>query len=240
MDMWTDSARRQYQRLGRCYASDLTDEEFAVIEPMLPPAKSGGRRRTTALREMLNAILYVLRTGCPSAACWPRPFQGADRWPSGHRLADAAEGISTAFDSLRLFPPFLALRHLDANLRGAFAGSPRTGGQRGLAKCRDHRQPKRQDYGIRRNPWLRCRQEGSRPQAPSAHRYARPAARAGGSCRQHPGSRRPGPGLPAYWSSVPVADPGLRRRRLSGRPGCLRCLRCRAGTTPPRDRQTPA
>jgi hypothetical protein len=43
MEMWTASARRQYQRLGRCYASDLTDEEFAVIEPMLPPANPGGR-----------------------------------------------------------------------------------------------------------------------------------------------------------------------------------------------------
>ena len=45
MAMWTDSARRPYQRLGTRYASDLTDEEFALIEPMLPAAKRGGRRR---------------------------------------------------------------------------------------------------------------------------------------------------------------------------------------------------
>jgi transposase len=69
MDMWTDSARRQYQRLGRRYASDLTDEEFALISPMLPPAKRGGRQRGTDLRTVLNAILYLLRTGCPSAVC---------------------------------------------------------------------------------------------------------------------------------------------------------------------------
>ncbi len=69
MDMWTDSARRQYRRLGSRYASDLTDEEFALIGPMLPAAKPGGRGRTTALREVLNAILYLLRTGCPSAVC---------------------------------------------------------------------------------------------------------------------------------------------------------------------------
>jgi len=62
--MWTDSARRQYQRSGRRYASDLRDAEFALIEPMLPATKRGGRRRTTALREVLNAILYLLRTGC--------------------------------------------------------------------------------------------------------------------------------------------------------------------------------
>ncbi len=69
MDMWTDSARRQYRRLGSRYASDLTDEEFALIGPMQPAAKPGGRGRTTALREVLNAILYLLRTGCPSAVC---------------------------------------------------------------------------------------------------------------------------------------------------------------------------
>jgi len=57
MTMWTDSARRQYQRSGARYASDLTDAEFALIEPMLPAAKQGGRRRTTALREVLNATL---------------------------------------------------------------------------------------------------------------------------------------------------------------------------------------
>ena len=106
--MWTDSARRQYQRSGPRYASDLTDAEFALIEPMLPAAKRGGRHRTTALREVLNAILYLLRTGCPSAACWPRPFQGSDRWPSGHRLADAARGVPAALDGLPLFPSLLA------------------------------------------------------------------------------------------------------------------------------------
>lgn len=62
--MWTDSARRQYQRLGGRYASDLTDAEFALIVPFLPQAKRGGRPRTTEMREVLNAILYLLRTGC--------------------------------------------------------------------------------------------------------------------------------------------------------------------------------
>jgi transposase len=69
MEIWTDSARRQYQRLGRRYSSDLTDEEFALIGPMLPPAKGGGQRRGTDLRIVLNAILYLLRTGCPAAVC---------------------------------------------------------------------------------------------------------------------------------------------------------------------------
>ena len=63
--MWTASARAQYRRSGGRYASDVTDAEFALIGPLLPAAKRGGRSRTTVLREVVNAILYLLRTGCP-------------------------------------------------------------------------------------------------------------------------------------------------------------------------------
>ncbi|MGH6915377.1 MAG: IS5 family transposase [Geminicoccales bacterium] len=63
--MWTASARSQYVRSAPRYASDVTDAEFALIEPLLPRSKRGGRPRTAALREVLNAILYLLRTGCP-------------------------------------------------------------------------------------------------------------------------------------------------------------------------------
>jgi putative transposase len=63
--MWTASARSQYRRSGGRYASDVTDAEFALIEPLLPAPRHGGRPRSTGLREVLNAILYLLRTGCP-------------------------------------------------------------------------------------------------------------------------------------------------------------------------------
>ncbi len=63
--MWTASARHQYRRSQPRYATDVTDAEFALVEPLLPVAKRGGRRRTTLLREVLNALLYLLRTGCP-------------------------------------------------------------------------------------------------------------------------------------------------------------------------------
>ncbi len=48
----------------RAYDTDLTDAQWAILEPLLPPAPGGGRPRTTDLREVLNAILYLLRTGC--------------------------------------------------------------------------------------------------------------------------------------------------------------------------------
>ncbi len=48
----------------KAYPTDLTDAEWAQIEPMIPPAKTGGRRRTQDMREILNAIFYLLRSGC--------------------------------------------------------------------------------------------------------------------------------------------------------------------------------
>jgi putative transposase len=47
----------------RTYPSDLHDEEWALLAPLIPPAKPGGRPRTTAMREVINAILYLDRTG---------------------------------------------------------------------------------------------------------------------------------------------------------------------------------
>src|SRR5919199_5963648 len=46
------------------YATDITDSEWSYLEPHLPAPKSGGRPRRHAVREILNAIFYVLRSGC--------------------------------------------------------------------------------------------------------------------------------------------------------------------------------
>ena len=46
------------------YASDLTDREWAILEPLIPPAKAGGRPRTVNMREVVNAIFYLVKTGC--------------------------------------------------------------------------------------------------------------------------------------------------------------------------------
>ena len=62
--MWTETTRRQYCREGLRYASDLTDAEWGLIAAELPPAKKLGRPRTTELREVVNALLYLLTTGC--------------------------------------------------------------------------------------------------------------------------------------------------------------------------------
>ena len=50
--------------IRKSYRSDLTDKQWQLIEPHLPPEKERGRPRTTNLREVVNALLYQLRTGC--------------------------------------------------------------------------------------------------------------------------------------------------------------------------------
>ena len=63
--MWTEEHRRIYRREGEGYPSDLTDPEWARLEPLIPEASPGGRPRKTDMRAATNAILYLLRTGCP-------------------------------------------------------------------------------------------------------------------------------------------------------------------------------
>ncbi len=62
--MWTEITRPQYERSGLRYTSVMKDEEWNLIMPLLPPVNRLGRPRTTNLREVLNAILYMARTGC--------------------------------------------------------------------------------------------------------------------------------------------------------------------------------
>src|ERR671912_698846 len=62
--MWTPEHRRTADRSGLRYPSDLTDAEWALVAPLIRPAKRGGRPRSVNVREVLNAIFYVLWTGC--------------------------------------------------------------------------------------------------------------------------------------------------------------------------------
>lgn len=63
--MWTPATRRQHSREQLRYESDLTDAEWAIIAPFMPPAAKTGRPRRWTTREIMNAIFYVLRSGCP-------------------------------------------------------------------------------------------------------------------------------------------------------------------------------
>lgn len=61
---WDDIARKQYSRAQGRYPSELSDREWALIAPLLPAAKTGGRPRTTDLRDVIDALQYIAVSGC--------------------------------------------------------------------------------------------------------------------------------------------------------------------------------
>jgi putative transposase len=80
--MWTKTTRSRHDRSHLRYGSDLTDEEWELLAPHLPRPAATGRPREWAMREMLNALFYVLRSGCPWRMLpehFP-PHQTAYRW----------------------------------------------------------------------------------------------------------------------------------------------------------------
>ncbi len=62
--MWTIENRARYDRSKLRYPSDLTDDERRLIEPLIPPAKRGGNKRTVNMRGVVNGLMYILGTGC--------------------------------------------------------------------------------------------------------------------------------------------------------------------------------
>ena len=79
--MWTTENRPQYDRSKLRYPSDLTDEEWAHVAPLIPPAKRGGNKRTVDVREVVNGVMYILSTGCQWGAS-----QGSAAAQHGERL----------------------------------------------------------------------------------------------------------------------------------------------------------
>src|SRR6185436_6186917 len=62
--MWTNKNRARYDRSKLRYPSDLTDDEWGLVEPLIPPGKTGGGKRRVNMREVVNGLLYILSTGC--------------------------------------------------------------------------------------------------------------------------------------------------------------------------------
>ncbi|NLR41766.1 MULTISPECIES: IS5 family transposase [unclassified Novosphingobium] len=97
MVTWTGIARREHSREGLRYPSDMTDAEWALAEPFVPPARRGGRPRTADMREVLNALLYVAASGCAwrlLPKCFP-PVSTVRRYFYAWRNAGLFEAINT-------------------------------------------------------------------------------------------------------------------------------------------------
>jgi putative transposase len=106
--MWTPTTRAQHSRAGLRYGSDLTDSEWALLAPFLPPKSDCGRHRKWPMREIVNAISFVLRGGCAWSMlpkCFP-PWPTVYRWFA--RFAESLSSVS-ASESFREWPP---RRHL--------------------------------------------------------------------------------------------------------------------------------
>src|SRR6185437_1842971 len=92
--MWTPADRAWVGDFGSGQA--LSDDQYRLIEPLIPPAKPGGRPRTTDMRRLLDGLFYLVRTGCqwrhlpppPAFPSWPtvygyfRAFLAAGVWES--------------------------------------------------------------------------------------------------------------------------------------------------------------
>jgi transposase len=66
--MWTAENRPRYNRDKLRYPSDLTDEEWGLVEPLIAPGKRGGGKRTVIMRNVVDGVMYILSTGCQCRA----------------------------------------------------------------------------------------------------------------------------------------------------------------------------
>jgi transposase len=137
--MWTPTTRLQHIRETSRYQTDLTDEEWRVIGPYLPAAKSTGRPRVWPMREIINGIFYVMRSGCPwrllpsdlppwnTIYRWFATFRNEGRFEKiNHALACAtgstSAGAACAALRLRVAAAFLRESATTARRPGSIAG----------------------------------------------------------------------------------------------------------------------
>src|SRR5580765_3555849 len=79
--MWTPTTREQHSRTAARYETDLTDAEWAILEPHMPPRPRRGRPRDWTFRELINGVFYVLRGGIP----WRLMPSDLPPWPTVYR-----------------------------------------------------------------------------------------------------------------------------------------------------------
>ena len=164
---WTKTNRKHYQRKSKRYSSDVTNEEWAVISPLLPGPNRLGRPRKVDLREVWNAIGYLAASGC-AWALLPKDFP-------------AISAVRYCFYHWRNTGLLREInRRLVAMVREAV----------GRDSCPTAGVIDSQSVKTSENTSLRirCRQEDQGPQAPHHGRYLRQSVGALCSYRRHSGS----------------------------------------------------
>src|SRR4051812_275508 len=108
--MWTTESRALVDDFGAGQA--LSDEQYALLAPLIPPAKPGGRPRTTDVRRLLDGLFYLVRTGCRWRHLPPPPAFPPWRTIYGYMRAFADAGV------------WETIREADARLVSALAEVP--------------------------------------------------------------------------------------------------------------------
>jgi transposase len=171
--VWTNENRGRYDRSKLRYPSDLTDEEWALSEPLIPAGKRGGNRRTVNVREVVNGLMYVLSTGC--------------QWRA---IPKDLPPRSTVYDYFDLWSWDGTLDRIhEALYRRCREEASREASP--TAAIIDSQSVKSAEKGgLHRSARLRCRQEDQGQEAARSCRYARPPDARDRAFRRHSGPRR--------------------------------------------------
>ncbi len=169
--MWDTDNRSRYDRSKLRYPSDLTDDEWAIIAPLIPPAKRGGNKRTVNVRDIVNGLMYILSTGCQWAAL-PKDLPPRStvnryfmRWDHDHTLdrLHHALYVQCREQAGREASPTAGIIDNLQRLSIAF------GNGTFASSARASRARKKGGLGP---TWLRCRQEDQGQEAASPRQYA--------------------------------------------------------------------
>src|SRR6476659_5530892 len=221
--MWTTNNRARYDRSFLRYPSDLTDDEWALVEPLIPPAKRGGDKRTVIMREVVNGLMYILSTGCQWRAIPKDVRPSMDISICG---AGMARSIASITCSMR-------------NVAKRLAGKPVPPPPSSTARA-----SKALKKGVfDRSAGLRCGKKDQGQEAPHSRRYARPADPRHRARRRHSGSRWrrtrhgdairslsiPAEALRRWWLSRPLVSPRYGKNNGASKCRNRQAIRSREG-----------
>src|SRR5271154_5751877 len=191
--MWTPATRGRMatiEKKTKRYPSDLTDEEWARIEPFLPRASKAGRPIEVDLREVLNAIRYLARSG------------------GGWRMLP--NDFPPLADGLLVVSPICPSVHVSDDPRCRADARPRAGETRSEPNRGRRRQPIGQSSGSE-NKGIRRGQEDRGSQAPHRGRHRRPSSDGQSDARRHLRQRRGSDDPGRCAQALAVAEASVRR-----------------------------